>query len=160
MTSTWTQGFSRVAIHRVEKGPYICRDLAPRIYPRWQEPAGSTGVCVLSRYVQLLNSLEEGAPARHWLELLNKANFSCQRMWNLQRAKEITWILCCRKGLEKGKKSWYDRVRILHQSKWLLNVVKYSKPWSYFKEQCEFQCQHWIYTVLSICKPSKYTVNS
>lgn len=60
-----------------------------RDYQLCQEMDGNTGGCVLKRYVQLLNSLEKLAPARHWLELLNKAHFSCQRKENLQRAEEI-----------------------------------------------------------------------
>lgn len=41
-----------------------------------------------------------GRPARHWPELLNKANLSCHRMWNLQRAEEITDSL-----VEKDKRA-------------------------------------------------------
>ena len=50
---------------------------------------GNTGVCVLRRYVQLLNSRKEWAPARHWLELRNTANVSCQGRENLQSDEEI-----------------------------------------------------------------------
>lgn len=62
-------------------------------YPSCQETDGNTGGCVSSSHVQLLNSLEEWAPARHWLELPNKANFSCQRKWNLQRTEIINSLV-------------------------------------------------------------------
>lgn len=58
-------------------------------YQLCQETDGNTGGCAPRRYGQLLNSLEGGAPARHWLELPNKAHVSCQRKENLQRAEEL-----------------------------------------------------------------------
>lgn len=85
----WTAEFSGVAILPDRGESQHLLGAHQKDYQLCQEMDGNTGGCALRRYVQLLNSLEEWAPARHWLELLNKANFSCQRKENLQRAEEI-----------------------------------------------------------------------
>lgn len=73
------------SLHLLVSGPEDLPTLAGR---SWMD--GSTGACVLTRYVQLTTQFPGRDTARHWLELLNKANFSCQRMCNLRRAEEIT----------------------------------------------------------------------
>lgn len=139
----WAAEFSRGG----EK-PRVCWDLTRRVYLPWQALEGNSGVCVLSRHAQLLSSLQEGGLARYWQELLNKAHFSCRRMWNLQRAKDsinlLVNIFVVDWDWEKTKKSmWYGRNSSIQM--WL-NVVKYSKTWGYFKDRCEFQSQDWIHT--------------